>query len=266
MVTVTFPTTPVGIPETTPVFAFSVKPAGKVPAVTVQAPVEGMAADPGRADKESTVTSTPAITATVLGPTMPGAAETVSERGFEATSPALSLTLTRMRSNTPAAVGVPVILPVLESITKPSGKPVADQVPAVVGITALPAAAVLAIVTAVPTSALASGVAVVTAGAVVDTEKLTVTGAAAPKVAPLETTESLLAVSVQVPAETIVTMLFASTVQIEGVLEVTAGLIANPTSEAGNSGKEPASGRFTPGDASSMVCGNSTITGDDGSE
>jgi hypothetical protein len=253
MVTVTLPTTPVGIPETTPVSGLRVRPAGKVPAVTVQAPVEGMAADPGRADKEFTVASTPAITATVLGPTMPGAAETVIERGFDATMPALSFTVTKMRSNTPAAVGVPVILPVLLSITKPSGRPVADQVPAVVGIAAVPAAAVLAIFTGEPTRALASGETVVTAGAVAATEKLTVTGAAAPKLAPLDITASLFAASVQVPAPTIVTMLFASTVQTNGVLEVTTGLIANPTSEAGNSGKEPASGRLTPGEASSMV-------------
>jgi hypothetical protein len=107
---------------------------------------------------------------------------------------------------------------------------------------------------------------VVTAGAVADTEKLTVTGAAAPKLAPLEVTASLLAVTVQVPAPTIVTMLFASTVQTEGVLEVTTGLIESPTSDAGKSGKDPASGRFTPGVRSSMVCGNNTKTGDDGSE
>jgi hypothetical protein len=158
-----------------------------------------------------------------------------------------------MRSNTPAAVGVPVILPVLESITNPSGKPVADQVPAVVGITALPAAAVLAIFTGEPTRALASGETVVTAGAVAATEKLTVTGAAAPKLAPLDITASLFAARVQVPAPTIVTMLFASTVQTDGVLEVTTGLIAAPTSDAGNSGNEPASGRLTPGEGSSIT-------------
>jgi hypothetical protein len=94
---------------------------------------------------------------------------------------------------------------------------------------------------------------VVTAGAVVDTEKLTVTGAAAPKLEPLDITASLFAASVQVPAPTIVTMLFASTVQTNGVLEVTTGLIEDPTSDAGNSGNEPASGRLTPGEASSMV-------------
>jgi hypothetical protein len=125
---------------------------------------------------------------------------------------------------------------------------------------------VFTIVTEEPTRALARGEIVVTAGAVVATEKLTVTGAAAPKLAPLETTASLLAVRVQVPAPKIVTTLSASTVHTRGVLEVTTGLTVEPTSDAGNSGKDPASGLFTPGVGSSMVCGKRTKTGDDGSE
>ena len=64
---------------------------------------------------------------------------------------------------------MPVIFPVFVSITSPSGRPVAVQVPAVAGITALPAEAVLLIATGEPTSAFASGVAVVTAGAVAAT-------------------------------------------------------------------------------------------------
>ncbi len=140
--TVVLPTTPVGVPEITPVSAFSDNPAGRVPAVTVQAPVDGIEAVPGRAVRLLIDASTPATTATVAGPTMPGAAATVSESGFDAITPALSFTVTRMRSYTPGAKGVPVIFPVLVSITNPSGKPVADQVPAVAGIIALPAEAV----------------------------------------------------------------------------------------------------------------------------
>jgi hypothetical protein len=98
IVTVTLPTKPVGIPETTPVSAFRVNPAGKVPVVTDHAPVEGIGAVPGSASRLDTVTSAPATTATTDGPTIPGAAETVIESGFDAITPALSFTDTRIRS------------------------------------------------------------------------------------------------------------------------------------------------------------------------
>jgi hypothetical protein len=94
---------------------------------------------------------------------------------------------------------------------------------------------------------------VVTAGAVAETEKLNEIGVAAPKFKPLAVTGSLFAVSVQIPAVNTVTTLLASTVQTNGVFEVTIGFIESPMSEAGNSGNDPASGRFTPGEGSSIT-------------
>jgi hypothetical protein len=137
-------------------------------------------------------------------------------------------------------------------MVKPSGKPVAVQVPAIASIGELPAVAVFAIDTGAPTRALARGDSVVTAGAADETEKLIETGAAAPKLKPFAFTSGLLATRVQIPAPTIVTTLLASTVQTEGVLEVTIGLMESLMSETGNSGNEPASGRLTPGVVSAI--------------
>jgi hypothetical protein len=97
----------------------------------------------------------------------------------------------------------------------------------------VPGELVLAIVVRTPTVALGSGLTVVTAGFEARTGKLTVTSGAAPYSMPRKVPPSCVAVKVQVPGPTMVTMLFA-TVQTKGVEEVTTGTAIEPMSEIGN--------------------------------
>jgi hypothetical protein len=111
---------------------------------------------------------------------------------------------------------------------------------------------VLVIVVRTPTVALGSGLTVVTAGFEARTGKLTATLGAAPYSIPLKVPPGCVAVKVQVPEPTMVTMLFA-TLQTASVEEVTTGTATEPMSEIGNNLNGSAPGVLAPGEGISIT-------------
>ena len=120
-VTVTaFAPAAVGVPETTPVLAFSERPAGSA----VEVKVYG-AAPPEPVSCEFGYTRFTVQSGREPPPT--GAVPNVRERMREALAPALSVTLI-VTENVPDAVGVPESAPLPAFIDRPAGRPLAAHV------------------------------------------------------------------------------------------------------------------------------------------